>query len=202
MVKRLHEYSIDVDKKRVYFSLAGISILGSMLFTFLLNCFINVIPFIEFTVSLTAFTLFGILHNSYNKRMWKWRWLNKIGIENTPNLNGIWEGELHSSYYSFKKAQPATLIIEQSWTQICIKGEFNKSSSSSDTASLKINSGGGVKLLYSYYNDKAPEFYKEGTKNHRGYANLEITEDVMKGNYFNDPTNNPNHGKLKLDKQE
>lgn len=200
MIEKLHEYSIDVDKNKVYFILAVISIFGSMIIAFLLNCLINVMPFIELTVSIAAFSVFGILYKLFNKYIWKWKWVKKFGIENTPNLNGTWEGELQSSYFDFKISQPATLVIEQTWTQICIKGEFNKSSSSSDTASLKINSGGGIKLLYSYYNDKAPEFYQEGTSNHRGYANLEIIENVAKGNYFNDPTNNSNHGKLKLEK--
>ena len=39
-----------------------------------------------------------------------------------------------------------------------------------------------------------------GTSNHRGYANLEINGNSMEGNYFNDPSNNKNWGKLNLKK--
>lgn len=196
----MHEYSIDVDNKKIYFWLAILSFLVSMLITIIVNYFINITHFIEVTVSISSLSLFGIFYTLFDKYIWKWKWLTRIGIVTTPNLNGIWKGELYSSYFNFTKRQDASLIIEQNWSKIFIKGEFNQSTSSSDTTSLKVNSGGSVKLLYSYYNDKHPEYFQQNNSNHRGYANLEISDNVIKGNYFNDPTNNPNHGKLHLKK--
>lgn len=198
----MHEYSIDVDHKRVYFFLAVASIIGSTIVTLILNYLIDIIPFIELTVSIASLGVFGILYTLFDKYIWKWKLLKKIGIVQTPNLNGTWKGEIHSSYFDFKESQPATLVIEQTWSKICIKGRFNQSKSSSDTTSLKVNDGGGIKLLYSYYNDKDPQYYEISTSNHRGYTSLEIKENSMEGNYFNDPTNNQNHGKLKLLKQD
>ncbi|MDN6842637.1 MAG: hypothetical protein L0L94_09925, partial [Staphylococcus equorum] len=154
------------------------------------------IPYVEFTVSFTAIGIFGILYALFNNYIWKWNFLK--GIVKIPNLNGVWKGEFQSSYHNFNKSLPVVLIIEQTWSKICITGEFNHSKSSSNTASLKINDGGGVKLLYSYYNDKIPQYHEMGTSNHKGYANLEIKRDSMEGNYFNDPTNNENFGKMKL----
>ena len=194
----MHEYSIDVEHNKIFFYLSALSIILSGIITTLLNLLIGEIPFIEFTVSITAIGIFGVLYSLFNKFIWKWRLLKKIGIVQIPDLNGKWKGEFCSSYHNFEESFPVVLIIEQTWSKICIKGKFNHSKSSSNTASLKINDGGGIKLLYSYYNDKDPQYYKISTSNHRGYTSLEINEDSMEGNYFNDPTNNENHGKLIL----
>ncbi|UOQ83978.1 Cap15 family CBASS effector [Gracilibacillus salinarum] len=196
----MHEYSIDVERNTVFFGLASISIIISGLVSSLINTIIITIPFMEFTVSIAAMGLFGILYSIFDKFIWKWKLLRKIGLVQTPNLNGTWKGEFRSSYYDFKEGFPAVLFIEQTWSRICIRGKFNHSKSSSHTASLKVNDGGGIKLFYSYYNDKDPEQYKKGMSNHRGYGHLQIINGSMTGHYFNDPTNNKNHGKLTLSK--
>lgn len=200
MSGNVHEYSIDVDNKKIYFFLALFSFIVSMLIATILNYLISITHFIEISVSISSLSLFGIFYTLFDKYVWKWKLLTKIGIVKTPNLNGEWKGELYSSYFNFAKKQDASLIIEQNWSKIYIKGNFNQSSSSSNTTSLKVNSGGSIKLLYSYYNDKHPEYYQQDNSNHRGYANLEISDNIIKGNYFNDPTNNKNHGKLHLKK--
>ncbi|GAF21003.1 hypothetical protein JCM19047_670 [Bacillus sp. JCM 19047] len=194
----MHEYSIDAEHSKIFFYLSALSILISGIIATLLNVLIGKIPFIEFTVSITAIGIFGILYALYNKYIWKWKFLKTIGLVQIPNLNGRWKGEFRSSYHDFNKSLPVVLVIEQTSSKICIRGKFNHSKSSSNTASLKINEGGGIKLLYSYYNDKDPRSYEIGTSNHRGYASLEINSDSMEGNYFNDPTNNQNHGELTL----
>lgn len=194
----MHEYSIDVERKKIYFGLAAISIVISGIVSVLINIIITTIPMIEFTVSIAAMSLFGIFSSIFDKRIWKTKSLKKFGVVETPDLNGTWKGEFRSSYHGFEKSFPATLIVEQTWSKICVMGKFNYSESSSYTASLKVHDGGGIKLFYSYYNDKDPEHYKEGMSNHRGYAQLQIIGKSMTGYYFNDPTNNKNHGKLTL----
>lgn len=194
----MHEYSIDVERNKIFFGLAAISILISGGASSLLNALIVTIPFIEFTVSIAAMGLFGILYALFDKYIWKWKFLRTVGIIQTPDLNGTWKGEFKSSYYNFEESFPAMLIVEQTWSKICIRGKFNYSKSSSYTASLKINDGGGIRLIYSYYNDKEPEHYEKGMSNHRGYGSVVIFDDSMTGHYFNDPTNNKNHGTLIL----
>jgi SMODS-associating 2TM, beta-strand rich effector domain len=194
----MHEYSIDVERNKIIFGLAAISIIFSGLISSFINAIIVTIPLIEFTVSIAAMGVFGFLYTIFDKYIWKWKFLKTIGVVQTPNLNGTWKGEFKSSYHEFKKSCPAVLIVEQSWSKICIRGKFNYSKSSSYTASLKINDGGGTRLIYSYYNDKQPEHYEEGMSNHRGYGSIEVIDNSMSGHYFNDPTNNKNHGTLTL----
>lgn len=196
----MHEYSIDVKNNKVIFYLSVISLFISSVLTTSINLLIVKIPYIEGAISITAISIFGVLYSLFDKFIWKWEILNKLGITKIPNLNGKWEGQFQSSYHEFKKDLPVTLVIEQSWSRICIKGKFNHSNSSSNTASIKANLGKEVKLLYSYYNDKKTEYHKMGTSNHRGYANLKINGKSMEGNYFNDPANNKNWGKMKLEK--
>ena len=196
----MHEYSVDVENNKVIFYLSIVSIFISSVLTMIINLCIEKIPYIEITISITTISIFGILYSLFDKFIWKWKILHKLGIIKIPNLNGKWKGNFQSSYHDFKENLPVILIIEQSWSKICIKGKFNHSKSSSDTASIKVNLGKEIMLHYSYYNDKKPEYYKMGTSNHRGYANLEINGNSMEGNYFNDPSNNKNWGKLNLKK--
>ena len=100
----------------------------------------------------SVFLAFYIL--LFDKFIWKWKILHKLGIIKIPNLNGKWKGNFQSSYHDFKENLPVILIIEQSWSKICIKGKFNHSKSSSDTTSIKVNLGKEIMLHYSYYNDK------------------------------------------------
>lgn len=194
----MHEYSIDATSKMIYFGLASLSIIFSNLANFLVNELIGVIPGIEYSISITSIGLFGLFYLLFDNFIWKWKFLNNIGLIDTPNLNGIWEGEIQSSFHNFEERLPAKLNIHQTWSKICIEGEFNNSISSSYTASLKVNDGGATRLLYSYYNDKNPETHDMDTSNHRGYGDVNINEDILYGRYFNDPTNNKNHGILKL----
>ncbi|MEK5364086.1 hypothetical protein MHB45_27230 [Peribacillus sp. FSL K6-5616] len=196
----MHEYSIDVNHNKIIYYLAALSIGISTLITKVLNYFFLTIPFIEFTVSLTAISVFGLLYTLFDKFIWKWKWLNKIGVVQTPDLNGTWKGTFVSSFHDWKEKFPATLIIEQTWSEICISGKFNDSTSSSYTASIKVRNGGGVKVFYSYRNDKKPERSESVFSDHKGYGSLELNKEefILEGQYFNNPSNNKNHGKLNL----
>ena len=137
----MHEYSVDVENNKSH-----------LLFIYSLNFYFECfnydykfmdrkISYIEITISITTISIFGILYSLFDKFIWKWKILHKLGIIKIPNLNGKWKGNFQSSYHDFKENLPVILIIEQSWSKICIKGKFNHSKSSSDTASIKVNLG-------------------------------------------------------------
>jgi hypothetical protein len=198
----MHEYSIDIDRSRVYYWLVFLSIILSTVISKLLSSIIKLIPHIglELTVSIAAFSVFGFFYKLFDKLLWKFNWIQKLGIEQTPNLSGIWKGTLRSSYHNWEKELPAVLEIEQTWNKICIIGKFNDSSSFSYTTSIKVNNGGGVKILYSYKNDIKTEWADSPFSDHKGYASLSLSRDgnTLQGEYFNNPSNNRNHGNLLL----
>ncbi len=196
----MHEYSIDVDHSKIIFYLAVLSVGLSTVITKLLTFFFNTLPDMEFTISLTAISIFGLLYKLFDKFFWKWKWFRKIGIVQTPDLNGTWKGEFVSSFYNWKGKYPAELEIEQTWTEICISGKFNNSTSSSYTTAIKVRDGGGIKIFYSYRNDKKPEKSNASYSDHKGYTSLILNkeEQSFEGQYFNNPSNNKNHGTLHL----
>jgi hypothetical protein len=196
----MHEYSIDVDHNRIIYGLAALSIVISTLLTKCINHFLLNIPYIELTVSIAAISIFGLLYKLFDVYIWKWKWLNTLGIVHTPDLNGTWEGTFKSSRHEWKKTLPAQFTIVQTWTQICINGKFNHSTSSSYTTSIKVKNGGGIKVFYSYRNEKKPEQAEAPFSDHKGYGSLELDKSMIKleGQYFNNPSNNKNHGTLKL----
>jgi len=198
----MHEYSIDVESKNILFCLAVLSITISGVLTSWLNKLIEAIPIVNsnFTISIAVISVFGMLYWGFDKYIWKCKLLQKTNIIRTPDLNGVWEGKLQSSFDNFEKEFPATLTIEQTWSKIYIRGKFNDSSSISYTASLKVNKEDSIRLIYSYYNDKYQKSYNKNISNHRGYGSLEINNNKMRGIYFNNPTNNKNHGYLNLSK--
>lgn len=199
----MHEYSVDTKRNKVIFYLAVISVFVSTGINSILNMLIEKLPLNGFVISITVVSVFGSLYALFNKYLWKIKLLYKIGIVQTPNVNGAWEGHFVSSYHNWEKDYPAKLVIEQTWSEICIIGRFNDSTSKSYTAAIKVRDGGGVKLLYSYRNDKNPEKAASSFSDHKGYSTLVLNEkdEIFEGNYFNNPSNNRNHGKLFLQRR-
>lgn len=189
----MHEYSINSDRKSI---IAFLAIISSALAGWLNESLAATIPF-QIPITFTLF--FGILYWFFNAFAWKWFSI----IIKTPNLNGIWEGNLKSSYTQFTKELPASIEIVQTWTKICIKGKFNQSSSCSNMASIKLDES-GIQIFYAYINETDPEFSTDTMVNHSGYAtfNMDLKNKIATGTYFNNPSSrNQNHGKLSLKKE-
>jgi len=192
----MHQYSVDYDRKIIYFLLVSTSIA----ITSLINYYIN----LSYIV-ITAFSVFGVMFLLFNNFLWKSKILHKLGIVKTPNLIGTWEGIIRSSYHEFNEEIPACIIIKQTWTHIFIKGNFNQSKSYSISANLEINGGARTILQYVYMNQN--NLVKtEGTMNpHSGLTILEFTsddadKDSAEGKYYNEPPQNANYGVLNLKK--
>lgn len=192
----MHQYSVDYDRKLLYFSLVIISIS----ITSLINYIFTVSHIV---LSVTGFTVFGLIFLLFDKFLWKIDILFKLGIIKTPNLNGTWEGTLSSSYHEFKSELPACIVIKQTWTHICISGNFNQSKSYSISANLETNNGARTVLRYVYMN-KNNLAKSEGTMStHSGITTLEFSldEGTVEGKYYNEPPQNVNYGVLQLKKK-
>lgn len=191
----MHQYSVDYDRKLIYFVL----VISSVFLTSCINYLFNITNLL---ISVAGFTIFGLLFLLFDKFLWKWSFLYKVGLIKTPNLNGIWEGTFSSSYHDFNQQMPARIEIKQTWTHICIFGKFNQSKSYSNSANLEINTGARIVLRYVYLNKNRLD-KSEGTMgNHSGIATLEfqLKDGLSEGKYYNEPPQNVNYGELQLKK--
>lgn len=63
----MHEYSVDVENNKVIFYLSIVSIFISSVLTMIINLWIEKIPYIEITISITTISIFGILYSLFDK---------------------------------------------------------------------------------------------------------------------------------------
>ncbi|MCO0597278.1 hypothetical protein NGI46_07320 [Peribacillus butanolivorans] len=191
----MHQYSVDYDRKLIYFLLVSISISITSLINY-------VFTVSHIVISVTSFTIFGLIFLLFDKFFWKWRVLHKLGIVKTPNLIGMWEGVLSSSYHEFKEEMPACIVIKQTWTHIFVSGNFNQSKSYSISANLETNNGARTILRYVYMNQNNLAKSDGTMSSHSGITTLEFSleEGVTEGKYYNEQPQNVNYGVLHLKK--
>jgi hypothetical protein len=112
---------------------------------------------------------YGFLYTIFDK--WCWKWLRKIGLIKTPDLNGEWAGTLKTSFDSHASELKTTLKIFQTWTKIKIILTADHSVSYSEAASIILEAPEGKYLSYQYVNE--PKSSAVQTMSiHRGTTNL------------------------------
>lgn len=192
----MHQYSVDYDRKLIYFLLVSFSISITSLINY-------VFTVSHIVISITGFTIFGFVFLIFDKFLWKWDVLYKVGIVKTPNLIGTWEGKLFSSYHQFKTDMPACIVIKQTWTHIFISANFNQSKSYSISANLETNNGARTILKYVYMNQNNVAKSDGTMSSHSGLTSLEfsLVEGSVEGKYYNEPPENVNYGMLTLEKK-
>lgn len=127
---------------------------------------------------------YGILTLLYNEVAWKWF---KV-LHGIPDLNGLWEGNLKSSFND--QEIPMEMKIKQTWSKISIQTEFKKTNSisSSNVASIYVDGSKGTQIFFGYINDSYDVSNKMQT--HAGYNILTLLDDnKIKARYFNDRQN-------------
>lgn len=128
---------------------------------------------------------YGLYYRLFDNILWKCKWLIKIGIIKTPNLNGTWDGFFLSSYDDHNTQNPAQIEIKQTWTKMCVVFKNGTSRSSSITSSLTTSQAEGVVLSYEYQN--APNYDTVSTMQiHRGFTRLILSNDKkqLEGDYY------------------
>ena len=126
---------------------------------------------------------FGIIYALYNNFFWKLKPIRKI--HKVPNLNGVWEGKLESSYAVGKEID-MKLTIKQKWAKISFTAEFNNthSNSHSNMAAIHMNEAGFKKIYFGFTNQSYDVNFN--IQRYDGYNILELVgEDDIKGIYFN-----------------
>lgn len=126
---------------------------------------------------------FGMGRWLFDRYLWKirLRWPVKLVI--ASGFNGIWTGEIRSSFDNFSQPHRATVTIDQTWTSIRVVLETERSRSVSLSASVLCDQDSESVLLYSYLNEPKP-----GAPNtmqiHRGAATLRLRNGYLEGEYF------------------
>lgn len=130
----------------------------------------------------------------FSKWLWKWRFLQDWLVP-FPNLNGVWEGELVSTWVNPATGNgiapiPARLTIRQTFTSISCVIQTGEMKSHSFCASFHLLPDSQIKrLVYTYASDPKPTV-QDRSNRHYGTAMLDILLDEKKktlhGGYWSD----------------
>jgi len=177
----LHEYSVDSGERLyVVFYLAISSILAMAAVQLILNNFNLQIPW--WFDGISVFSFYGLFLFLFDKYLWKWQLTKLVRLVKVPNIAGIYEGTLTSSYDNFKNSIAIKVEIFQTWTKISINWKTTTSNSRSLVASIITNNEPNT-LTYQYLNEP-----KESTPlsmhMHKGTTIAEITSDGLIGGCY------------------
>jgi len=118
-----------------------------------------------------AATVVVLLLLAYDR--WVWRWPVARRLSGRPVLHGTWRIELRTSYEARKEEViRAYLIVRQTYSNISAAMLFDRSSSTSMSADLVVESGRWV-LYYVFRSDKLT-LEREGNPPARGAAQLTV----------------------------
>lgn len=132
---------------------------------------------------ITVATIFAFISWLFNKYLWQIPCINKLlGV---PNLNGIWEGVLKSSFQEngVHKIIDMKLEIAQTWNRMTCTSIFPSSKSFSDLVCLDFESSHGIMLKFTYTNH-SEDLSSELTQ-FAGYNELRLNDaNTLSGTYY------------------
>jgi hypothetical protein len=141
---------------------------------------------------------YAVLYALVKKRAWRWRWLHRLGIMQTPDLRGLWNGHLSSSWDNFGSTKDIEVTIRQDWTNLVVDLKTDQSRSSSETASLFLNKRSNPVLTYTYLNEPNPNQVAT-MESHHGTTLLEFLlapdQQTAEGRYYSG-RGRGNHGEM------
>lgn len=195
----MHPYATNLKgQSTVLLCIAILSIIIAHAWAGLLQVWQISIPWWVETPSILG--LYWLMFAAIDQWIWKWRFLRRIKLVQSPNLSGRWEGNLVSSFDEHETQTRAILHVSQTWTKMSILLETDYSISKSQIADITIDAHGKARLSYVYTNFPKPEapLTMEG---HRGtafhvYQANEDTES-LNGEYFSG-RGRQNYGAMRL----
>lgn len=137
------------------------------------------------------------LYFLFDRYMWRWPPLRKIGLTELPNLNGIWRGTLTPSGRSAREVE---VEIIQTWSSISIRLKTKHSSSRSLIATVLLAGKFDDVLSYQYLNEPKPGAEID-MHTHRGTAWLTLSADekTLDGEYSTG-TGQKNFGRIVVER--
>lgn len=153
------------------------------------------------TTQISVLAIFGILRWLFNNYLWKVKLLKSL--LKVPDLNGIWEGVLESSYKdedgNYVRVD-MILIIAQTWEKISCRSQFPKSVSYCDMICIDTESSEGVVLKFTYTNKSRDNGY--GLIEFDGYNEFFLRDaNTLDGTYYTKRTPESSRGTMLLIRQ-
>jgi hypothetical protein len=117
---------------------------------------------------------------------WAWRWSCVDKLLKRPNLHGTWKCELRSSYEGRAgEVIESYLVIDQTYTRICVRMLFDRSQSISMSGDL-VDEGGRCVLYYVFRSEKSA-LEPDSNPPTRGAADLKVSRKpilALDGDYW------------------
>lgn len=144
---------------------------------------------------------YGLTYAAFNKRLWIWPPVRRLGLVKIPNLNGTWTGIVHPSGGEHAYEHSATVEITQSWRGLCVRLRTENSVSRSVIGAVIVEEAEEGALSYEYVNEPNAHA-SDGMHTHRGTARLQLIDGGMAlvGEYYTG-RDRKSHGALRVDRQ-
>lgn len=193
-------------KKLTLFALILIGLSGLIayaFFIFLGDKFAKLPVWVQLIASFPSVpAVYAVFFFLFDRIFWKSKIFKYLGVIVTDNLNGVWEGEMRSSWDNFQSSIPTELKIRQTATTIKVCGKFNQSRSISIHEYFGRNDTHDQTALYYFYKND-PNYDAPATMAmHEGSTILmhNKEENSLTGYYYSGRDRN-NHGTIKVFKK-
>ncbi len=133
----------------------------------------------------------------FDRFLWRVSVFRVLRLVDAPDLNGVWEAGLKSSFSHLKEEHRIFVRIRQTWTRISITAETPEAISSSVAAAVRM-SDKTVELIYTF-DARARGGSMDQSQKHSGTTWLRLSPDQTQfaGQYFTGRGRN-NVGSLRL----
>ncbi|UCE50179.1 MAG: hypothetical protein JSW47_08450 [Phycisphaerales bacterium] len=198
----MHAYSINSPERwRVLFFIAAVSIALAKGLDLLLNTY-WAFGADYFSIP-SAFAIYGIFYAFFDKHLWKIGTLRTIGLIETPNFSGTWNGEATSSIDDYQSKYQFKITVHQTWAKISLYLEGDTRVSESTMAAMEKKNPTHSKIEWGFLSKNKPE-YQENEYMFYGVTRLDLrmsknhrVEDVVEGDYYTDKSRD-SYGKITL----
>ncbi len=136
-------------------------------------------------------------HELFDRWLWRISVFRSLRIVDVPDLNGVWEAGIKSSYSHLKEEHRIFVRIRQTWRRISITAETSDAISTSVAAAVRMTDK-TVELIYTF-DSRTRGGSIDASQKHSGTSWLRLSPDRTQfaGQYFTGRGRN-NVGSLRL----
>lgn len=200
----MHDYNIStIDRKTYYYLISLVSFFISSLLIEIVKSLNS--KFDIYIIAPSGLLIFALVFFLFDKYIWKWNWLYKLGIMKIPNLNGKWVCIIDSSKDKVSRTIVTSLVIHQTFSKIKFRLQTEKSISVSKMADITMLDPNYFEVRYEYSAEYTASIDAEAIR-HYGVTNLHLTFEtdgnfstIINGYYYTEQKRD-SHGYFKISK--